>query len=319
LQGPAGKKIEVEGVIVAQEKDSLTLHETGGGLYKVLIAGAEIREKKSNPFRGARDYSKDDLLQGLRIEVKGSGDISGSIVAGEIRARNDDVLTARTIDARVMPVESTLKDTRERLGETEQNAQRISGQVRELAAITNIIRDSAQAAQASADGAMSEAKNAKAGADIAKAGVKSANERISSLDDYEVKKVAIIAFRAGIATLANTEMKELDRLAAAAKNEKGYLIEVTGYASSDGNEEFNRRLSRKRADMVIQYLAENYAMPLRRFVMPMGYGENNPIADNATAAGRKENRRVEVRMLTSKGIASGENSPSAGGSAAVTN
>ena len=76
---------------------------------------------------------------------------------------------------------------------------------------------------------------------------------------------------------------------------------MTGYASSDGDEAFNRRLSQKRADAVIQYLAENYSIPLRRFVVPMGYGEKNPVADNSTSAGRKENRRVEVRILSQQG------------------
>ena len=192
------------------------------------------------------------------------------------------------MDARVVPVENTLKDTQARLGETEQNAQRLSGQVRELAAITDIVRDSAKAAQTSADGAMSEAKNAKSTADTAKAGVKTANERITSLDDYDVKNVTMVNFKVGSAVLSDKERKGLDALAETAKNEKGYLIEVTGYASSDGDEAFNRRLSQKRADAVIQYLAENYSIPLRRFVVPMGYGEKNPVADNTTSAGARK-------------------------------
>ena len=306
---PAGQKMNVDGVIVSQGTDSLTLRGTGGGLYRVLVAGAEIREKKSNPFRGAKSYSKADLLQGLYIEVKGSGDNSGSIAAREIRFRKNDAVIAQTMDARVVPVENTLKDTQARLGETEQNAQRLSGQFRELAAVTDIVRDSAKAAQVSADGAMSEAKNAKSTADNAKAGVKTANERITSLDDYDVKNVTMVGFKAGSAVLSDKERKGLDTLAETAKNEKGYLIEVTGYASSDGNEAFNRRLSQKRADTVIQYLAENYSIPMRRFVVPMGYGVKNPVADNTTSVGRKENRRVEVRILTSKGMAYGENSP----------
>ena len=309
IQVPAGQKMNVDGVIVNQGTDSLTLRGTGGGLYRVLVTGAEIREKKSNPFRGAKNYSKADLLQGLFVEVKGSGDSSGSIAAREIRFRKDDAVIAQTMDARVVPVENTLKDTQARLGETEQNAQRLSGQFRELAAVTDIVRDSAKAAQSSADGAMSEAKNAKSTADNAKAGVKTANERITSLDDYDVKNVTMVVFKAGSAVLSDQERKELDALAETAKNEKGYLIEVTGYASSDGDEAFNRRLSQKRADTVIQYLAENYSIPLRRFVVPMGYGEKNPVADNTTSVGRKENRRVEVRILSSKGIAYSENSP----------
>jgi len=89
---------------------------------------------------------------------------------------------------------------------------------------------------------------------------------------------------------------------------------VAGFASSDGDVELNRRLSRKRADAVIQFLAENHGIPLRRFVVPMGYGESQPVGDNDTRDGRKENRRVEVRILVSKGLVS---APGATGSDAT--
>jgi outer membrane protein OmpA-like peptidoglycan-associated protein len=302
LQVLAGQKMDVEGVITNLQADSLTLRSVGGGIYKVAMAGAEIKEKKGNPFRGAKSYSKTNLVQGLQIEVEGTGDSSGSIVARKIRVRNDDFILAQTMDARVVPVENDLKSTQSRLGETEQNAQRLSGQVRELTAITDIVRDSAKAAQSSADGAMTEAKTARSSAENAKAGVKAANDRITSLDAYDVKTVTTVNFKAGSAILSEKDKADLDKLADNTKNEKGFLIEVIGFASSDGDEAFNRRLSQKRAEAVIQYLAENYSISLRRFVMPMGYGEKNPVADNSTVAGRKENRRVEVRVLVSKGL-----------------
>jgi OOP family OmpA-OmpF porin len=106
--------------------------------------------------------------------------------------------------------------------------------------------------------------------------------------------------------LSREDKAELDKCAEQAKGEKGYVIEVAGFASSDGDEALNRRLSQRRADAVIQYLAYNYSIPLRRFVMPMGYGEKQPVADNHTRAGRKENRRVEVTILVSKGITAPE-------------
>jgi len=238
------------------------------------------------------------------------GDNSGSIAAREIRLKSDDFKLAHTMDARVAPVEDSLKSTQEQLSETERNAQRLSGQVRELAAITDMVRDSAKAAQTSADDAMTEAKDARLVADNVKVGVHAANERISSLDTYEAKNVITIKFKVGSASLKQAEKEELDKLAENTKGEKGFLIEVAGHASSDGDENFNRRLSQRRADAVVQYLAENYSIPLRRFIFPMGYGEKQPIADNSTLAGRQENRRVEVRVLVSKGLASGESLPS---------
>ncbi|MBN1569993.1 MAG: OmpA family protein [Acidobacteria bacterium] len=306
LKVPIGQKMEVEGVVIGHENDNLILRGSGGGLYNVAIAGAEIKEKKSNPFRGAKTYSRTDLVQGLQIEVKGAGDSLGSISAREIRFRADDFKLAQTMDARVVPVENRLKITQEQLSETEQNAQRLSGQVRELTAVTDIVRDSAKAAQNSADGAMVEAKSARSVADNAKVGVKTANERITSLDTYEIKNVATVNFKAGSAILSETVRAELDKFAENAKSEKGFLIEVIGFASSDGDEDFNRRLSKKRADAVVQYLAENYSIPIRRFIFPMGYGEKQPIADNSTLEGRKENRRVELRILVSKGLVSSD-------------
>jgi hypothetical protein len=52
----------------------------------------------------------------------------------------------------------------------------------------------------------------------------------------------------------------------------------------------------------MRYLAENHNIPLRRIVLPFGYGEAMPVADNATRDGRKQNRRVEVSILVSKGL-----------------
>lgn len=303
-----GQKMSIEGIITDREADNIVVKSPGGGLYKAVISSAEIKEKKINPLRGAKKYTGADLILGLIVEVKGVGDDSGSIDAREVRFKNDDVLLARTMDARVVPVENTLKDTQIRLGETEQNAQRLSGQIRELTAITDSVRDSANAAQASADGAMSEAKNARSTADGAKAGVKTTNERITALDDYEAKTVTAVNFKVGSASLSDGERERLDEFARSTQAEKGFLIEVAGFASSDGDEALNRRLSQKRADAVIQYLVENHAIPLRRFVVPMGYGEKNPVADNSTREGRKENRRVEVRVLVSRGLISGANS-----------
>ena len=250
LQVPSGQKMDVEGVITSLQADSLMLRSSGGGIYKVALTGAEIKEKKGNPFRGAKTYSKANLVQGLQIQVEGTGDSSGSIVARKIRVRNDDFILAQTMDARVVPVEKDLKSTQSRLGETEQNAQRLSGQVRELTAITDIVRDSAKAAQSSADGAMAEAKTARSSAENAKEGVKAANDRITSLDAYDVKTVTTVNFKAGSAVLSAKDKEDLDKLADDAKNEKGFLIEVTGFASSDGDEAFNRRLSQKRKSKI---------------------------------------------------------------------
>jgi OmpA-OmpF porin, OOP family len=304
-QVPAGQKMSVEGVILNRQSDSLTFRSLSGVTYNVVIASnTGMKEKKNNPFRGAKKYSKEDLVPGLHIDVTGMGDNSGAIAANKIRFRNDDFIVAQTMDTRVVPVENRLNDTQTRLSETEQNAQRLSGQVQELSAVSNAARGSAKAAQETANNAVVAATDARSRADKAQVGVGAANERITSLDDYAVKESTLVHFKVGSTVLLKEDQEGLQKFAQSIKGEKGFVIEVAGFASSDGDVAFNRSLSQKRADAVIQYLAENYSIPLRRFITPMGYGESQPVADNHTHTGRKENRRVEVRMLVSKGLLS---------------
>ncbi len=295
-----GQETTVEGLIVRRNPDSFTLESTSGMFYTVTLNNStEVKERKSNPFRGSRKYPVTDLLRGLTVEVKGRGDASGALQAQTIKFRNDDLRVAESLQAGINPVEQQLKQAETRLAQAEQNQQRLSGQVEELQAISNAARGGAKAAQDTADSAVKSAEEAKEG-------VTKTNERITSLvnslDEYDVKQEVTVNFRAGSAVLSKEAKEQLDKIAEDAKSEKAYVIEVAGFASSDGPDALNQRLSQHRADAVIQYLAENYNIPIRRFVTPIGYGDKQPIADNKTHEGRVQNRRVEVRILTNKGL-----------------
>ena len=134
-----------------------------------------------------------------------------------------------------------------------------------------------------------------------------AHERISSLDDYVVQDSAAVYFKVNSSAISPEDRRGLDELARKATNTKGYVIEISGYADSTGNVERNRVLSQQRADAVVRYLQENFEIPLRRIVTPFGYGQLRPVADNTTAQGRRQNRRVEVKVLVSRGMtASGQ-------------
>lgn len=161
-----------------------------------------------------------------------------------------------------------------RVTPVEENQQRIAGQMDELYAVAAEARREAGAA----------------------------NERISALDDYDVQETVAVNFRVNSAVLSPEARQQLDSLAAKALSAKGYMIEVAGYTDSTGGEAKNFRLSRERADAVTQYLAVNHKIPLRRFVAPMGYGKTEAVADNSTAAGRAQNRRVEVKIIFNRGL-----------------
>jgi outer membrane protein OmpA-like peptidoglycan-associated protein len=267
-----------------------------------VSGSTKIVEKKANPFRGARNYPATALLRGLEVEIEGRGDSTGALVAEKIKFTNDDFGVARSLDTRVAPVETRVTttegrmDTAEnRMTAAEQNAQRLSGQLEELAAVANTARGGAKAAQETADQALAAAK-------AASAEIQSTNDRISQIDNYEASKNVAVNFKVNSAVLSAEAKAALDEIATQAKSEKGYLIQVTGYASADGGSAKNRALSERRAEAVIRYLAENHDIPLHRMINPFGFGELKPVAENDTREGRKQNRRVEVAILVSKGL-----------------
>lgn len=73
------------------------------------------------------------------------------------------------------------------------------------------------------------------------------------------------------------------------------LVDVYGYTDSTGSAQYNLNLSQQRAQSVSSYLAAQRVDPRRMYVT--GFGEDRPVASNATEAGRAQNRRVEVQIV----------------------
>jgi outer membrane protein OmpA-like peptidoglycan-associated protein len=72
-------------------------------------------------------------------------------------------------------------------------------------------------------------------------------------------------------------------------------IEVSGHTDSTGDDRYNSDLSQRRANSVAYILSQNGVMPQRMYVV--GFGEQRPIASNATAGGKARNRRVEIQII----------------------
>lgn len=275
-----GQKYKIKGVVVAQDNTGFVVRDEVGVDTSVIIApNASI---KSNSFWGSGDtYPAASIVRGLNLQVEGRGDSAGRLAATKIRFDKSDLEVAQSIESRVNPVE-------DRLTQTEQNAERLSGQIDELVAISNAARGGAKAAQDSADAAI--------------AGVNATNQRISSLDDYVVQSTAVVNFSVGSSKLSPEAKQELDQVAQTAMTLRGYTIEVTGFASADGDARKNKILSEKRAQAVIDYLVQIHNVPLRRIGTSYGFGELQAVADNSTREGRAENRRVEIKLLVSRGL-----------------
>ena len=199
--------------------------------------------------------------------------LRGLIVEVEGRGDVQGQLVAEKIRFNESDMRAALT-TDTRVGPVEENQQRIAGQIDELYAVA------------------AEARNE----------VRAVNERVSSLDDYDVRETVAVTFRVNSAVLSPEAKGQLDGLAQRALSAKGYMIEVAGHTDSTGSDQKNFRLSRARAESVIQYLAVAHKIPLRRFVTPMGYGRTEAVADNTTSSGRAQNRRVEVKLIINRGI-----------------
>jgi OOP family OmpA-OmpF porin len=199
--------------------------------------------------------------------------LRGLIVEVEGRGDAQGLLVADKIRFNESDMRAAItSDTR--VTPVEENQQRIAGQMDELYAIA------AEARQQ----------------------VAAVNNRVDALDDYDVTENVAVTFRVNSAVLSPEAKQQLDEFAAKVANAKAYTIEVSGHTDSTGSEAKNFRLSRARAEAVVQYLAVNHKIPLRRFVTPMGYGKTEAVADNTTAGGRAQNRRVEVKMLLNRGL-----------------
>ena len=103
-----------------------------------------------------------------------------------------------------------------------------------------------------------------------------------------------IQFEAGKATIKSSSNQILDLIASIFIENSNYIVEVQGHTDNTGKAEVNKTLSDKRANAVRDYLI-NKGVPAERLTA-VGYGQEMPIADNKTKAGRAKNRRVEFKI-----------------------
>jgi OOP family OmpA-OmpF porin len=159
-------------------------------------------------------------------------------------------------------------------------------------------------AQGAADTATQNAQSASQAATQAETAANEAVHRADSLDSVvkgldQYKQVADVSVTFGFdkAKLTKDDKEQLDTFAASLGSAKSYILEVTGGTDSTGSVQYNYDLSQRRADAVVQYLAANYGVAAHRFYL-IGIGKDHEVAPNTTADGRKQNRRVEVQLLS---------------------
>jgi outer membrane protein OmpA-like peptidoglycan-associated protein len=198
------------------------------------------------------------------------------------------------VNAKVVTLSAALEDTQAR---TDRNETRI-GEVDEKAEAAG---RSATEARTAADAASVNARAASTRAEAVGTRVEEVSTTVAASRRliYEVTLTEDQGnFTFGKSALPEDAKARLDVMVDQLKSDPtGAFIEIEGHADNTGEASYNEQLGLERAEMVKRYLHEEHQVPLHK-INVISYGETMPAAPNTTRAGRAQNRRVVVRVLS---------------------
>lgn len=273
---------EVKGMIKNRTGDRLIVATAQGDVTVVLTDDTVTKDKTGLFGLGKEKMADVVLIPGLKVDVDGSSGENGQVVAKTITVDGDDLETSEMIEAGLHPTAQ----------QVEANVQKLEEHEAEIAGLKAQLAGQQQNSVAREKEITQDAKDSEP-----------YTEHFMASSDYDEKGQATVHFSTGSSTISAADQEELKKLAQAATDQKGYLIEVTGYADSTGTAEMNTTLSENRAKAVITFLFQQGNVPMRHIVAPGAMGEYGATAPNETNAGRAENRKAEVKVLVSKGSA----------------
>ena len=140
--------------------------------------------------------------------------------------------------------------------------------------------------------------------------VKSA--KVEEVTDANGLKAVKVTFDSGIlfatnkAVLSQSSKNELAKFSQVLKENRDCHVDIYGHTDNTGNDGINIPLSNSRAQSVVNYLS-NCGVPRGQFQKVEGKGSSEPVASNASASGRQQNRRVEVYLYASKAMVDAAN------------
>lgn len=291
----SGEQAKVTGVIMSRSGQVLKVRGEDDSVGTVDLTDDTKIQLKHGVLRRKAAMSTDALVSGLRVEVQGKGNEKGELIADRVTFDPNSMKASRAIDTRMSPLESKTTGLESRTNGLESRTGQVEGRQGQL-----------EGQQKQTDQKVGEVASA---ADMANKGVGNVNERVNNLDNYQQKYKETIYFKLNSATLDASEQQKLDNVIAQSKDEKGFAIEVAGFADKTGSADLNQALSEKRAGAVVRYLEQQGSIPIHRILTPAGMGTTHEAADNSTKEGRKMNRRVEVTVLINQGVVTGSTQP----------
>jgi OmpA-OmpF porin, OOP family len=279
---------KAKGMIIARTGETLIVKSGQTTTTVVLTDDTTTKDDKGLFGLEKQHMSNTVLIPGLKVDVDGTSDGQGRVVAKTITVDGDDLETAEMIQSGLHPT-----------------AQQVAANVQALEAHQGQLAAHDVQLAAQKENIETNQQNIAANKQQIEANIKDIEEntqRFTALSEYDVRRQATVNFEVGSTKISVKDQIELKELANTATSLKGYIIEVTGYADSTGDAAMNTKLSEDRAKAVVTYLMQKGEVPVRHIVAPGAMGEYGAAAPNETPTGRAENRRVEVKVLVNKGI-----------------
>ena len=267
---------KVEGVIVGRSGNEIIVEYMQGTELAFLLDDNTRVSQTAGVFKARRtDKSMAALIPGLKVKVEGEYNQDRKLVATSVKFSGGDLQKAQLAET---ASRQHRKETEQHKAELEKQAAALKAQNEQLE-----LHEEQLAAH--------------------KAEIEAAVARFGDMDDYYILDEVTVYFANGKVKVDSKYEAPLLELARKAKDVQGYVIEVTGYASSTGSTEVNQKLSQDRANNVTNILLQKANVPLTRILAPGAMGESRQVNNDKSAEGQAENRRVIVRVLQNKAIA----------------
>lgn len=301
-----------ENPITRDEKSPLELYQAYNA---VRIAEANGAAKYATDIL---NEAKQDLQNAADIDSNKKGDRKMEITfARQAVQRSED---ARLVSLRKKAEERQLNAQRaaQQSQMAAQRSQLQAQQAQMQAQQAQLEAERAQAGKAKADAEAAEARARAAEASKSAENANAVRERLRSqlnsvLATSETARGLIVnmsdvLFATGKYTLKPATQISLAKVAGILLAYPGLKLQVEGYTDSVGSDMMNQKLSENRADAVKSFLIAQGVQPDN--ISSTGYGKSNPVADNSTAQGRAQNRRVQL-VVSGDAIGVKESNPEA--------
>jgi len=266
----AAQSVKVEGLIKARNGETMIVQTSESPKLVVLLTdNTEVGQVQGVLKARRKAMSMAALIPGLAVKVEGTYNDENQLVAKSVSFKGNDLERAKSIQA-------GLHETQEQV---QQNKAELEKHNAELKAQNEALQQQQQQIASN------------------KAAIDAAVARFGQLDDYYIFDEVTVYFGNGKVKVEPQYTPQLLALVEKARVINGYMIEVKGYASSDGSVELNQKLSEDRANSVTKILLQQGHVALTRMLAPGAMGESHQVGNDKTAEGQAENRRVVVRVL----------------------